>query len=206
MASEDSSQDPASPYYLHPGENPGAVLVSPPLDGSNYHSWSRVMKRALLSKNKFKFVSGEIPEPTRKSKQYEAWERCNVIVISWINRSLITQIAQSANYIDNTRDLWEDMKERFSKSNHFCTSDLLQEINSIRQGERSISEYYTDFRILWEELDSLRPIPTCICSSKCTCKSWILDTGATDHVTCDMSLFFTYYEIEIVKVRLPNNT
>ncbi|XP_068484964.1 uncharacterized protein [Phaseolus vulgaris] len=143
------------------------------------------MKRALLSKNKFKFVSGEIPEPTRKSKQYEAWERCNVIVISWINRSLITQIAQSTNYIDNTRDLWEDLKERFSKSNHFCTSDLLQEINSIRQGERSISEYYTDFRILWEELDSLRPIPTCICSSKCTCKSWILDTGATDHSVID---------------------
>jgi len=37
-------------------------------------------------------------------------------------------------------------------------------------------------------------------------KSWILDTGATDHVTCDMSLFLTYYEIEPVKVRLPNNT
>jgi len=60
-------------------------------------------------------------------------------VISWINRSLITQIAQSAIYIDNTRDLWEDLKERFSKSNHFHTSDLLQEINSIRKGERSIS-------------------------------------------------------------------
>ena len=128
------------------------------------------MKRALLSKNKVKFFRGEIPEPTRKSKQYEAWEHCNVIVISWINRSLVTQIAQSAIYIDNARDLWEDLKERFSNINHFHTSDLLQEINSIRQGERSISEYYTNSIILWEEMDSLRPIPTCIYSSKCTCR------------------------------------
>ena len=94
------------------------------------------MKRDLLSKNKFKFVNGEILEPTGKSKQYEAWESCNVIMISWINRSLITQIAQSAIYTQGI--LWEDLKERFSKSNHFHTSDLLQEIYSIRQGEISI--------------------------------------------------------------------
>jgi len=69
MASEDPSQDPTSPYYLHSGENPRAVLVLPPLDSSNYQSWSRAMKKALLSKNKFKFVNGEILELTRKSKQ-----------------------------------------------------------------------------------------------------------------------------------------
>jgi len=72
MASEDPSQDLTSPYYLHLGENPQAVLVSPQFDGSNYHSWSRAMKRVLLSKNKFNFVSGEILEPTLKSNQYEA--------------------------------------------------------------------------------------------------------------------------------------
>jgi len=41
--------DPTSPYYLHLGENPGLVLVSPVLSETNYYSWSRNMKRALLS-------------------------------------------------------------------------------------------------------------------------------------------------------------
>jgi len=33
---DDQSQNPGSPYYLHPGENSGLILVSPPLDGNNY--------------------------------------------------------------------------------------------------------------------------------------------------------------------------
>jgi len=144
------------------------VLVTPQLDGSNYHSWSRSMKRALQSRNKFKFVNGEITEPTHTNKLYDDWERCNVMVISWITRTLTTQIAQSNIYIDNAMDLWNDLKERFSKSNHFRISDLLQEINSIKQGGRTITNYYTDSQILWEELDSLRPFPTCTCVVKCS--------------------------------------
>jgi len=68
------------------------------------------MKR-VLSKNKFKFVNGDILEPTRDDGKYEAWERCNVMVVSWITRTLITQIAQSTVYIDNAKELWEDLKE-----------------------------------------------------------------------------------------------
>ncbi|XP_068492152.1 uncharacterized protein [Phaseolus vulgaris] len=145
------------------------VLVTPQLDGSNYHSWSRAMKRALLSKNKFKFFNGDLPESSHSDNQYEAWEKGNVMVISWITRSITTQIAQNTVYIDNVKELWEVLKERFSKSNHFRVSDLLQEINSIKQGEKSITEYYTDSKTLWEELDALRPLPTCVCKVKCNC-------------------------------------
>jgi len=110
---QNDQQNPTSAYYLHPGENPGMVLVTPLLDGSNYHLWSRAMKRALLLKNKFKFVNGDIPEPSHGENQYEARERCNVMVISWITCSISTQIAQSIVYIDNAKELWEDLKERF---------------------------------------------------------------------------------------------
>jgi len=47
------------------------VLVTPLLDGSNYHSWSRAVKRAFLFKNKFKFVNGDMPEPSRSDNQYK---------------------------------------------------------------------------------------------------------------------------------------
>ena len=29
-------------------------------------------------------------------------------------------------------------------------------------------DYYIDSKILWEELDSLRPLPTCNCEQKCS--------------------------------------
>jgi len=37
-------------------------------------------------------------------------------------------------------------------------------------------------------------------------KLWILDTGATDHVTHDLNQFSTFYKIKPVTVRLPNNS
>jgi len=52
VATMDPCLNLTSPYYLHPGENPRLVLVSPSLYETNYHTWSRNMKIALLSKNK----------------------------------------------------------------------------------------------------------------------------------------------------------
>jgi len=94
-------QNPANPYYLHPDENPGMVLVTLSLDGSNYHTWSRGMKRALLSKNKIKFINGEIQELPTNGALHNAWERCNMMVIPWITRTLNPQIAYSTIYMDN---------------------------------------------------------------------------------------------------------
>jgi len=59
----DVIQNAMSPYYLHAGENPSMVLVSPQINGHNYHSWSRTMKYVLVSKNKFKFLDGDIMVP-----------------------------------------------------------------------------------------------------------------------------------------------
>lgn len=69
----DPSQNPTSPYYLHPGENPIVVIVSPPLNGSNYHSWSRATKRALLTKNKHKFIDGFLIALAKDDALYDSW-------------------------------------------------------------------------------------------------------------------------------------
>jgi len=89
-------------------------------------------------------------------------------VISWITRTLNAQIAHSTIYIDSAEELWNDLRERFSKGNHFQISGILQEVNSIKQGERNVSKYFTDLKVLWEELDFLIPIPSCTCETKCS--------------------------------------
>ena len=53
-------EDISNPLFLHHAENPGAMLVSEPLIGENYHAWVRSMKKALVAKNKFGFVNGSI--------------------------------------------------------------------------------------------------------------------------------------------------
>ena len=50
--------DPASPYFLHPGESLGLLLVSNVLIESNYHVWIRAKIVALNAKNKLGFIDG----------------------------------------------------------------------------------------------------------------------------------------------------
>lgn len=55
--------DDANPYFLHPSDNPGVILVTQLLIGDNYHTWARSMSMALSAKNKLGFVDGMILKP-----------------------------------------------------------------------------------------------------------------------------------------------
>ena len=144
------------------------------------------MQRALLSKNKLKFVNGSIKTPLPNDPTYKAWERCNVMILSWIMSVLSPDIAESVLYIDYAKDLWEELKERFSQGDYFHISDLLQEIHSIKQGERTITQYFTELKKLWEELDFLRPLPTCTCGKpyECDLTKVFLKQRDVEHSIC----------------------
>ena len=162
------------------------VISDPRLNDLNYHSWSKNIKRALISKNKYKFVDGSIVEAKKYDALRDAWDRCNNMVVAWIMKTISKPIAQSVVYIDDAKELWDDLKERFSKGDHFRISDLLQDLHSIKQADRSINNYYTELMTLWEELEALRPVPSCSCSTKCSCEltTTIKKYRDQEHVIC----------------------
>ncbi|GAU50042.1 hypothetical protein TSUD_142750 [Trifolium subterraneum] len=51
------------------------------------------------------------------------------------------------------------------------TTRLKQEIYSLRQDHRSVSEFYSELKQLWEELELYLPIPQCTCRNRCTCEA-----------------------------------
>ena len=82
--------EPSSPYILHHSDGLRLVLVSQPLTGDNYASWSRAMLIALSVKNKVGFIDGSI----KKTKGNDlillnSWIRNNNVVISWILNSFL---------------------------------------------------------------------------------------------------------------------
>lgn len=91
----DASQNPTSHYYAHPSDGPTLVTVTPILSGSNCHVWARSMRRALGSKNKFQIVDDSIEVPSIIDPSYSAWERCNLLLHSWIMNYVSESIAQS---------------------------------------------------------------------------------------------------------------
>jgi len=85
--------DTLSPYFMHPNENPGAVLVNPLLSGNNYHSWSRSMHVALRSKHKLHFINGALPRPCDDDHDSIAWDRCKTMIMSWLSNYVDLEIS-----------------------------------------------------------------------------------------------------------------
>ncbi|GAU18579.1 hypothetical protein TSUD_325710 [Trifolium subterraneum] len=149
VAPSEPQLDHSSPFYVHPGDGPSSVAITPLLTGSNYHSWSRSMKRALGAKMKLDFIDGTLPVPVDAfDPSFRAWNRCNQLVSSWILNSVSESIAQSVVFLENAIDIWNDLRERFSQGDLIRISELQQEIYSLRQDHRS-----------------------CTCRNRCTCEA-----------------------------------
>ncbi|KAL1331456.1 hypothetical protein AAHE18_12G186700 [Arachis hypogaea] len=157
------TQDTTNPYYIHPSENPTSVLVTPVLTVNNYHSWNRFFTMAIISKNKYGFLTGSISSPLPGDPLFSTWERCNNLVLSWLFHSLSPSITQSVLYFATASSVWTDLKERFAQSDLLRIAELQEEIYALKQGTLSVTEFYTSLKSLWEELDSSRPLPVCSC-------------------------------------------
>lgn len=127
------------------------------------------MERALGAKNKLAFINGSICVPSINDLNRSAWERCNCLVHSWILNCVSPAIAQTIIFLENALDVWIDLKERFAKTDRIRVPNLRVEINNLKQGNKSVLDYFTELRGLWEELNSHRTIPSCTCAQQCRC-------------------------------------
>lgn len=157
--------DVASPYYLHSSDHPGALLVSTPLIGDNYPTWSRAMKIALNAKNKLGFVNGVLKEPKADSKEHHAWERCNDMVLSWILNAIDKTLTNSIIYGGTPRQVWLDLQERFSQSDNPRIFQLNRSIWTLKQEQQSLAVYYNALKSYWDELTVHSTTPTCTCGA-----------------------------------------
>ena len=68
-------------------------------------------------------------------------------------------------------DVWIELQERFSKVDRIRVSSLRSSIKNLKQGAKSVLDYFIEMKSLWEELNSHRPMPMCTCSYPCRCES-----------------------------------
>ncbi|XP_019166927.1 PREDICTED: uncharacterized protein LOC109162697 [Ipomoea nil] len=175
------AEDIENPLHLSTNENPNNILVSPPLTGSsNYGSWSIAMQAALEVKNKWSLLGGSIEPPEKTQPHYAAWRRCNLMIKSWILKSVHPTIAQSVIYMDVAKDVWNDLKKRFSQRDPHRICVLQDEIYKLKQGNYSVNEYYKKSRSLWEEMNEMRPLPICQCIPHCSCSCDLIDQVRKD--------------------------
>lgn len=61
----------------------------------------------------------------------------------------------------------KELKDLFYHCDVFKISDIQEEMCTRKQGDCSISSYYTKLKMLWQELDDFCPILACDCYISC---------------------------------------
>lgn len=124
---------------------------------------------ALSGRNKLGFVDGSLTRPTSNSAA-KAWDKVDNVVMGWIISVLEDSIANSILSYKTSKDIWNELNERYGQSSNAQMFSLQEELNALVQtSEMSISEFFTKIKTLWDEFDSLNPVPTCSYSAAASC-------------------------------------
>lgn len=132
---------------------------------------------ALEMKNKFVFVDGSIERPLLTDPGFPKWKRCNMLVLSWINHFVSTEISTRIIWIKEASNVWKELQNRFSQGDNTCIHHSQQEIFTLKQADLMVSSYFTKLRVLWDELCNFSPIPVCESPTGCCCHSSKTTTG-----------------------------
>ncbi|TQE13989.1 hypothetical protein C1H46_000411 [Malus baccata] len=150
--STNSASNISSAYYIHHSDNPNNSLVSQPLIGENYATWSWVVHIAFIAKNKISFIDGMLkgPSPNKKPTEYALWDHCNKMILSWFVQSVTPDLALSVIFADTAPRIYHIQKAIAFHS----------------QGSMSVATYFTKLQNLWDKLASYRTPHTCQCKEK----------------------------------------
>ncbi|KAL2939912.1 Retrovirus-related Pol polyprotein from transposon TNT 1-94 [Bienertia sinuspersici] len=117
------------------------------------------MEIALSSKRKVWFVIGAEKKEITDSVKAEAWNTCNNMVISWLLASVIDQIKRAVMFNGTAEDISKQLEATYSIANGSRKYQLCKAMYKLKQNNKKITEYYTDFKCLWEEFDALNDYP-----------------------------------------------
>ncbi|XP_019255056.1 PREDICTED: uncharacterized protein LOC109233632 [Nicotiana attenuata] len=111
------SLDTTSPLYVHPSESAGTVLVP----------------------NKVGFITGKYKKPSSDDANFDQWARCDDMVTSWILKSLSKDLEDSLQYVNDAKELLQELEDRYDQTNGAKLYQLQKEINDLSQGALDIT-------------------------------------------------------------------
>ncbi|OAY52170.2 hypothetical protein MANES_04G051589v8 [Manihot esculenta] len=138
LAAITTKSNETDPYQIHSSEAPGFSLVSVPLKGLNYISWSRAVQIALRAKKKLGFHG------------------CILLL-----NAMSKDISDAFVFSKSAKALWDELKQRYGESNGPMIYQIERDIAGYKQGDKSVTEYYTKLKKKWDELLCLAPLPVC---------------------------------------------
>ena len=145
-----SDVDLTHSYYIHHSDLLGYSLVPIKLNGANYQYWSKSVMQALIAKIKIGFIDYTIEEPSQdaNSTEFELWNQCNSMIISWLTHSVEADIAEGIINAKTTHQVWMDLHDQFSQKNALAIFHIQKSIAMMSQETMTLSAYFTKLKAL----------------------------------------------------------
>ncbi|RVW64731.1 hypothetical protein CK203_063137 [Vitis vinifera] len=139
-----SNRKMLTPYALTSNDNPGNIITQVQLKGENYDEWARAVRIALRAKKKYGFMDGSIKQPDNDSLELEDWWTINSMLVSWVFNTVEPTLRSTISYMENVKELWEEIKQQFSIGNGPRVQQLKSDLVNCEQEGQGIVVYYVD--------------------------------------------------------------
>lgn len=123
------------------------------------------MSMLLTAPNKIGFLDGMITRPDNADPQSNAWKQWNYMILCWILNSMYEGNSIYFIFIDQSEEMWKDLKDRFSQSHGPRIYQLKKLISPVTQENSSVNSYHTQLKGCWDHLSNYLSQISCSCGS-----------------------------------------
>ncbi|GFS34572.1 hypothetical protein Acr_00g0034750 [Actinidia rufa] len=208
-----SSPVPVSLSHSQPAQRVTSVL----LNGKNFHAWSRSFQLYLGGKCKTRWILGKEPKPAESDPKFDEWVSDNCIILGWMFNSMEDRVYHMFMYHDTVHGLWTALTQMYAHARN--ESRILSSTESGGRGKGTprtgtVAEVdsmpanlpdYKQLQLQITQLQSHLGLATASQSSGPTAAmvaetptalhgksghpTWILDSGANNHMTGELATF-----------------
>ena len=125
------------------------------LDGAGtYLAWSRACLLFIKSRKLLSYITGDKKPPNVSDAAYAQWDSENSLVMTWFLNTMHPRISKQYLLLDTAEKIWNSTKRTYSrKGNDAQIFEIRNKIHGTKQGELTITDYYSELSGLWQEID-----------------------------------------------------
>ncbi|KAB2615774.1 hypothetical protein D8674_022362 [Pyrus ussuriensis x Pyrus communis] len=187
-------------------------MVPIKLQRSNYLPWRALFAPILQRYKLLGLVEGTEPCPPpflqdqTINPAFEIWYEKDQNLLIWLNSTLSEDVIPFTVGVSSARDLWIKLEQRFGGVSDAHIHQLRSRLQAIQKGAQSMADYLQQLKEISDSLsaaaidcfDRMNPdiygkIPPAKLAAMCahynskSSPSWLLDSGATSHITNDIA-------------------
>ncbi|KAK2972923.1 hypothetical protein RJ640_015638 [Escallonia rubra] len=130
---------------MNTGGSKGSVILitKHKLIGHNYHQWAKLVMMFISGKGKDDYLTGAASPPWKDDPSFRMWKTENNMAMSWLIKTMDTEIGQNFMFYDTAYEIWMAAKETYSDNDNTAELfDIKGALHDLRQGEMSVTQYY----------------------------------------------------------------